>query len=74
MAVKKLEEHSTSRDILLEGTDKRSINNIQGKGYTLGSRVDEQKQIRSKIGMWALLSRHIGRFCRLLKIRITEIK
>lgn len=67
MAVKTLGEHSTSRDILLEGTDKRSINNIQGKGDALGSRVDEQKQIRSRIGMWALFSRHERDFADFLK-------
>lgn len=56
--MKRLREHSTSRDILLEVTDKKSTNNIQGKGYTLGRRMDEQKKIRSKTGMWALFSRH----------------
>lgn len=40
------------------GTDKKIINNVQRRGYTLRNRVDEQEEIRSKNGIWALFSKY----------------
>ena len=43
---------------LLGGTDRKIINKVQGRGYTLRSRVDEQEEIESKNGIWALFSKY----------------
>ena len=40
------------------GTDKKIINNVQRRGYTLRNRVDEQEEIKSKNGIWALFSKY----------------
>lgn len=40
------------------GTGKKIINNVQRRGYTLRNRVDEQEEIKSKNGIWALFSKY----------------